>query len=349
MKVLGIQGSPRPKVSNTDILLKEFLNGAQSQGAETETVYLKEKEIRFCVGCFTCWTKIPGVCVFKDDMPELLEKVRSCDIIVYATPLYNYNMTAVMKAFQERLLPLMDPHFEKMGDRYHHPQRYAVSRKMVLISNCGFPEVSHFDALRHVFRKMEQSSGFPLIGELLMPGGEMLKNKGFMERFPTALQAAFQAGVEAVRDGRISKQTEELIQKPLIPPDDIAEMANLWWDSRLKKGVQPGREDKIDDMRILLRGMALMFNPKAAGDLRATLQFEVSGAQPGNWFLAIEDGKCTFHEGKAESPTLTIQTPAEVWLAIANKEIEGPKALMEGKYKAQGDMGLLMRIRNLFG
>src|SRR5512144_2435297 len=128
MKILAIQGSPRPKTSNTEILLQQFLKGAQSQGAETETIYLKEKEIRFCVGCFTCWTKTPGVCVFKDDMPELLEKVRSCDIIVYATPLYNYNMTAVMKAFQERLLPLMDPHFEKVGDRYHHPQRYAVSR-----------------------------------------------------------------------------------------------------------------------------------------------------------------------------------------------------------------------------
>jgi hypothetical protein len=41
MKILAIQGSPRPKASNTEILLQEFLKGAQSQGAETETVYLK--------------------------------------------------------------------------------------------------------------------------------------------------------------------------------------------------------------------------------------------------------------------------------------------------------------------
>lgn len=44
MKILAIQGSPRPKASNTQILLQEFLKGACSQGAEAETIYLKEKE-----------------------------------------------------------------------------------------------------------------------------------------------------------------------------------------------------------------------------------------------------------------------------------------------------------------
>ena len=112
MKILAIQGSPRPKAgSNTEILLQEFLKGARSAGAETETVYLTEKKIHPCVGCFTCWVKTPGVCVFKDDMPELLEKVRDCQVLVYAFPLYNYNMTALTKAFQERILPLVHPPF----------------------------------------------------------------------------------------------------------------------------------------------------------------------------------------------------------------------------------------------
>ncbi len=349
-KILAIQGSPRPKVSNTEILLREFLKGARSQGAETETVYLKEKAIHSCVGCYTCWAKTPGVCVFKDDMPELLEKVRNCDILVYATPLYNYNMTSLLKAFQERLLPLLDPHLIKTAEAYRHPQRYAVNRKVVLISNCGFPEVSHFDGLRQVFRHMERSSGAPIIGELLMPAGELLKNKGLAEKLAGVLQAAYQAGVEVIRDGRVSKETEALIQKPLIAPDEVAEMANLFWDSHLE-GITKGKpqEGRTEDMRLLLRGMAALFNPKAAGDLKATIQFEVAGTQPGNWFLSIEHGKCTYHEGKVDSPTLTIKTPSEIWLAIANKEIDGQQAFMEGKYIAQGDMGLLMRMRNLFG
>ncbi len=350
MKVLAIQGSPRPKASNTEILLQEFLKGARTQGAETETIYLKEKEFHPCVGCYTCWAKTPGVCVFKDDMPELLEKVKACDFLVYATPLYNYNMTSLLKAFQERLLPLLDPHLIKTGEGYGHPQRYDANRKIVLISNCGFPEVSHFDALRQVFHIIERNGGTPIVGELLMPAGELLKNKGLGAKLDGALQAAYRAGVEMIRDGRVSKEAEAQIQQPLLPAEEVAEMANLWWDSHLE-GITKGKpeEGRIEDMRLLLRGMAATFHPEAAGDLKATIQFDVTGKQPGDWFLSIENGKCTYNEGKVHSPTLTIKTPSEIWLAIANGEMDGQQAFMEGKYVASGDMALLMRMRSLFG
>jgi multimeric flavodoxin WrbA/putative sterol carrier protein len=350
MKILAIQGSPRPKASNTEILLQEFLKGAQSQGGKTETVYLKEREIHSCVGCYTCWAKTPGVCVFKDDMPELLEKVKGCDILVYATPLYNFNMTALTKAFQERLLPLLDPHLIKTGETYRHPQRYAVDRKMVILSTCGFPEVSHFDGLRQIFRHMERNGGVPIVGELLMPGGELLKQKGMQENVQGVLQTAFRAGVEVIRDGKISVETETQIQKPLIPPDELAAMANLWWDSHLE-GISQGKpvQGKVEDMRLLLRGMAAAFNSQSAGNLKATLQFEVTGKQPGDWFLSIENGKCTVQDGRASAPNLTIKTPSQVWLAIANKEMDGQQAFMEGKYTATGDMSFLMRMKTLFG
>ncbi len=349
-KVLAIQGSPQPKASNTGILLQEFLKGAQNQGAETETVYLKDKNIHYCLGCYTCWTKTPGVCAFKDDMPELLKKVRGCDILVHATPLYNYNMSSLLKAFMERLLPLADPHFVKRGETHAHPPRYQVNRKMVLISTCGFPEISHFDGLRQVFRQMEHSGQVPFVGELLMPAGELLKQEGLRERFQVVLQAAYQAGVEVVRDGKVSKRTEAQIHKPLMPAEQMAEMANLWWDSHLE-GFAQGKpqEGKMEDMRLLLKGMAATFNAQAAGNLKATIQFEVSGRQNGNWFLSIKDGKCAMSEGMAASPILTIRTPSEIWLAIANNETDGQQAFMEGKYVAQGDMGLLMRMRSLFG
>jgi multimeric flavodoxin WrbA/putative sterol carrier protein len=350
IKILAIQGSPRPKVSNTEVLLKEFLKGAQAEGADTETIYFKEKDIHPCVGCYTCWSKTPGVCVFKDDMPGLLEKVKGCDILVYATPLYNYNMTSLMKAFQERLLPLLDPHLIKTGKTYRHPQRYETNRKMVLISTCGFPEVSHFEGLRYIFRQIERNSQIPIIGELLMPAGELLKQEHLRGKAQVILRAAYRAGIEAVRDGRISQEIEVQIQKPLIAPDEMAEAANLWWDGHLQ-GIAQGKpqEGGVEDMRLLLRGMAATCNGKVAGDLKATIQFEVTGKQPGQWHLSIENGKCTYHEGKTDNPTLTIQTPSEVWLAVANKKIDGQQAFMEGKYTVQGDIDLLMRLKSLFG
>ncbi len=350
VKVLAIQGSPRPNASNTGILLQEFLKGAESQGAETETVCLKNKSIHPCMGCFTCWTKTPGVCAFKDDMPELLEKVRGCDILVYATPLYNWNVSSLLKAFMERQLPLAHPHMVKKGKAYGHPSRYQANRRMVLVSTCGFPEVSHFDGLRQIFRHMEQSIGTTLVGELLMPAGELLKQGALRERFQPILQAAYRAGVETIRDGRVSKKAEAQIQKSLMPAGQMAEMANLWWDSQIQ-GVAHGKpqEGRMEDMRLLLRGMAAMFNARAARNLRATIQFDVSGRQSGRWFLSIENGRCALSEGEAKSPALAIRTPSEIWLAISNGELDGQKAFMEGKYTARGDMGLLMRLGSLFG
>jgi multimeric flavodoxin WrbA/putative sterol carrier protein len=353
IKILAVQGSPRPKSSNTDVLLQEFLKGARSQGAETETVYLKEKNIHPCIGCYTCWTKTPGICVFKDDMPGILEEVRDCDMIVYATPLYNYSMTSYLKIFQERSLPLLDPHLVKEGAVYRHPQRYPNHHKMVLVSTCGFPEISHFDALRHIFRKMERAWGVSLIGELLVPAAEMALKQAFMkEKARPILDAVYRAGVEAVRDGKVSTETEAQVQKPLVTPDEVAEMANIWWYSMLQgisqeKASEAGK--RVEDIRLVLLGMSKMFNPQAAGDLKAAIQFEVTGKQPGNWFFSIAEGKCSFNEGKGGSPNLTIKTPSEVWVAIANKELNVVKAFMERKYTASGDMGLMMKMKSYFG
>ncbi len=353
IKILAIQGSPRPKSSNTEALLQEFLKGAQNQGAETETIYLREKNIHPCVGCYTCWTKTPGICVFKDDMPGLLEKVRACDILVYATPLYNYSMTSYLKIFQERSLPLLDPHLVKTEEVYRHPQRYPNNRKMVLVSTCGFPEISHFDALRHIFRKIEKAGGVPLIGELLVPAAELVLKQAFIkEKAKVVLEAAYRAGIEVVRGGKVSPETEAQVQKSLMAPDEVAEGANIWWDSMLQGITQEKASDagrRVEDIRLALLGMSRMFNPQAAGDLKATIQFEVTGRQPGNWFLTIAEGKCTYQEGKVASPTLTIRTPSEVWLAIANKELDGAKAFMEGKYTTNGDMGLMMKMKSYFG
>ena len=197
---------------------------------------------------------------------------------------------------------------------------------------------------------MERNGGAPILGELLMPGGELLKQNGMQENVQGVLRAAYRAGIELIKEGRVSKETELVIQKPLVPPDELAEMANLWWDSHLE-GITQGKpvQGKVEDMRLLLRGMAASFNSQAAGDLKATIQFEVTGRQTGDWFLSIDTGKCTYHEGKTNSPDLTIKTPSEVWIAIANKEMDGQQAFMEGKYTATGDMGLLMRLRSLFG
>ena len=105
---------------------------------------------------------------------------------------------------------------------------------------------------------------------------------------------------------------------------------------------------KPKNIRQAIEGMTLSIDPKEAKDLNATIQFNVSGEGGGDYFLTITNGKCDFAEGLTPNPTLTINTPADVWLKIARKEMKGAIALMTGKYKASGQMGLLMEMDKIF-
>ncbi len=75
MNIIAFVGSPR-KNGNTDILVEHFLDGARSKGAETEKVYLYERNIKFCQGCYkNCWIN-PNDCTrHRDDMDDLIPKM----------------------------------------------------------------------------------------------------------------------------------------------------------------------------------------------------------------------------------------------------------------------------------
>jgi len=107
-KVVILSASPR-KGGNSDILCDAFLRGAESIGAEAEKIFLKEKKIEYCCACETCYTN-GGVCVYKDDMAEILEKMLQADVIVMASPVYFYTINAQMKTLIDRCVS----HYEEM-------------------------------------------------------------------------------------------------------------------------------------------------------------------------------------------------------------------------------------------
>jgi len=102
------------------------------------------------------------------------------------------------------------------------------------------------------------------------------------------------------------------------------------------------------NLRQTIEGMPLVFDPKAASGLNATIQFDVTGPEPGVYHLRIAGGECTFHVGPTEAPTLTISTPSDVWLKISQGELSGQEALMQGLYSAKGDLSLMLKMDELF-
>ena len=105
MKLLAINGSPR-KTWNTATLLKNSVEGAASQGAETELIHLYDLAFKGCISCFGCKTKEGksyGRCAVKDDLAPILEKVLESDVLILGSPIYFGSVTGEMQSFLERL------------------------------------------------------------------------------------------------------------------------------------------------------------------------------------------------------------------------------------------------------
>jgi multimeric flavodoxin WrbA len=107
-KILGIDGSPRK--ANTDLLLATALESVAEEGFDTETIFLRKLDIRFCQGCFKCFDQNDnefGCQVHRDSMDELFFKLKTCHGLVLATPVYFGQVTGQMKVFMDRTEPLL--------------------------------------------------------------------------------------------------------------------------------------------------------------------------------------------------------------------------------------------------
>jgi len=202
-------------------------------GAEVETVVLREKIIKHCKGCFTCWIKTPGTCIHKDDMTtELFPKWRESDLVVYATPLYNYAMTAMLKAFIERTLPAAQPFFEIHEGRMFHPLRHKTPA-VVMLSVSGMPDEDHFSALSAHVRYLYASPGRRLLAEIYRPAAEAMTTPFFKEQLDDILDATMQAGRELVRSMEISPDTLKRITQPLVDAESFVKVANEMWKTMI--------------------------------------------------------------------------------------------------------------------
>lgn len=98
-KVLILSGSPR-KNGNSDLLCNEFYRGAIEAGHIVEKIRIQEKNISCCKACYACQNN--GICVIKDDMAEIMQKMIDCDVLVLASPVYFYSIDAQLKMVIDR-------------------------------------------------------------------------------------------------------------------------------------------------------------------------------------------------------------------------------------------------------
>lgn len=92
------------KGSNSEALAEEFEKGAKEAGHNAEIVYLHDKTIKFCTGCLVC--QETKRCVIRDDADAIVQKMLTAEVVVFATPIYFYEMSGQMKTLLDRSNPL---------------------------------------------------------------------------------------------------------------------------------------------------------------------------------------------------------------------------------------------------
>jgi len=168
MNILVLLGSPR-KNGNTEMLADAFIEGAQKSGNTVEKVCLRELKINGCLGCGYC-KRNNGQCLQKDDMEGVYKLINEADMLVLATPVYFYTMSAQLKAAIDRLYA-----------KHNFEMRI---RKCALLSAAADDE-SVFDALIKTYEDIAGYLKWQDIGKVLVHGvsakGEILGNEGLLK------------------------------------------------------------------------------------------------------------------------------------------------------------------------
>lgn len=237
MKVIAINGSPHMDKGNTALILDPFLDGIRSAGGEVQLFFTGELDIKPCSGDMACWLSHPGECSIKDDMERLYPLLRDADVIVYASPLYNNNLSGSMKNLIDRMLPIGQPFMEiKDGRTYQPSPKETKAKKAVLVSSCSYWEMESFDPLIVWMRALCRSWSMDFAGALLRPHGEALRPMMEMGApVGNVLEAAREAGRQLAEHGAISEDVQNQVARPLLPQEMYIGMMNDFFMKEMNK------------------------------------------------------------------------------------------------------------------
>jgi multimeric flavodoxin WrbA len=184
-KVLGIGGSPR-KGGNSDILLQRLLKGARDEGAATEEVLLRDYQFQPCIGCERC-RKDKRCTGLQDGMQLIYPKILEAGGMVVISPIYSYNMTALMKAFIDRLYCFY--HFSDERPGHWHSQLADQGRKAIIavVGEQATREEGGMDLTLETMRRSIEALGYDVIDELPVLG---IFQKGKVRERPQVLEQA---------------------------------------------------------------------------------------------------------------------------------------------------------------
>ncbi len=192
-KILAIGASPR-KGGNSDILLRHFLAGAKKAGVETEEIQLRDCQITPCIGCELC--RQAGECTrFNDDMVGIYNKIIESRGLFLISPVHNYNITAWMKGFIDRLYCFYEFSEPRPG---HWSSKLAnQGRKAVVAAVAEQPKKEDMGFTLEAMQRPLEALGYEVTQKFPVLG---IFAKGKVANFPEIIRTAEMYGEKLARD-----------------------------------------------------------------------------------------------------------------------------------------------------
>lgn len=152
MKITILNGNPDP--SAMDDYLVELKNELEVQNNSIKLINLRDLTLRYCIGCWDCWVKTPGICAHHDDSPEVGQAVMNADFVLWASQIKMGFPTEFLKRAMDKHLPLIHPYMVEDQGEIHHLGRYKRYPRLGLILE---PETStseqDLDVISKIFRR----------------------------------------------------------------------------------------------------------------------------------------------------------------------------------------------------
>ena len=131
MKITILNGNPQ--VSDFDTYLAKIQTGLEARGHRVTQLNLRDLTLRYCIGCWGCWTKTPGLCSNPDDSVAMDRAVIQADFVLWAAPLKMGFPSELLKRANDKHLPLIHPYMEVDQGEAHHLRRYPKSPRLGLL------------------------------------------------------------------------------------------------------------------------------------------------------------------------------------------------------------------------
>jgi multimeric flavodoxin WrbA len=359
MRAFVVNGAQRKKGYTREVV-DTFCLGLESGGAAVDRVDLGEVLVAPCRGCYSCWRpESPGRCVIRDDMGGLLDRYFASDVVAFATPLYFYSFSSLLKSFFERLFPLLDPPLElgQGSEMVHHALRYPGRgpKKTALIVVSGHRNEKILGGILPTFDLIARALHLEWVGTLFRPEAFFIDFAVGKERTLRKIMDAIErAGKALATRGEIGEELQAQSSMPLAKSfDAFREQSTVFWEV-----VQEGRRDIGDrdqiqrdilcDPRIVMPSVASCFDPGVAGDLTAVFNFHITDNLNGKWHLNVEGGRCEAVEGLHDAPDVTLTTTLNTLMNIFRLRLDARTAISKGDLLVEGNHRLLARFGRLF-